>query len=418
VVKNYLTPAMQRGVSAIITVPMAGYVAADKKADGDVNKTPNYLETRFDKSYPKKKGAFVYPPDLTDHAVYQDEFVWWVNREFPESARHGARIFYDLDNEPDLWSNTHSRIHPKPLTYAELVQRTHDYASAIKAVDPDAVIFGFVSYGFNGFRSLQNAPDANGRDFIDFFLDSCRAMQAEEGKRLVDVLDLHWYPEARGGGKRITDRGNSPETVRARVEAPRSLWDPTYVEDSWITNDVLHGPIALIPQLKKQIAEHYPSTKLAFTEYDYGGGDHISGAVAEADVLGIFGEQGVFAATIWGGGPFIEAGFNCYTNFDGHGGHVGDQAVEATSGDVADVSVHAMRYAEDAGRMSVVLINRADAPRTCDLTVRGFDFASGKTYRVMGASPKIVPADAVKGKNGRASVTLPGLSVSVLILSK
>ena len=55
-------------------------------------------------------------------------------------ASAGAdKIFFDLDNEPDLWSETHKRIHPNKITYAELVQRTTEYASAIKAVQPDAV---------------------------------------------------------------------------------------------------------------------------------------------------------------------------------------------------------------------------------------------------------------------------------------
>ena len=38
-------------------------------------------------------------------------------------------IFYSLDNEPDLWSHTHARIHPKKLTYAEMIARTTEYAA-------------------------------------------------------------------------------------------------------------------------------------------------------------------------------------------------------------------------------------------------------------------------------------------------
>ena len=40
---------------------------------------------------------------------------------------------------------------------------------------------------------------------------------------LVDVLDLHWYPEATGDGHRIIDEGVSPGEVYARLQAPRSL---------------------------------------------------------------------------------------------------------------------------------------------------------------------------------------------------
>ena len=83
------------------------------------------------------------------------------------------------------------------------------------------------------------------------------------------------------------------------MQAPRSLWDPTYVEKSWITKQSTHGPIRLLPRLQEKIDKHYPGTRLAITEYNYGGGADISGAIAQADVLGIFGREGVFAAALW-----------------------------------------------------------------------------------------------------------------------
>ena len=115
----------------------------------------------------------------------------------------------------------------------------------------------------------------------------------------MDVLDLHWYPEARGGGVRITEANNAAAVAAARVQAPRSLWDPAYGENSWISIDARVGAIRLLPRMREKIAAHYPGTRLAITEYNYGGGDHVSGGVAQADVLGIFGREDVFAATLW-----------------------------------------------------------------------------------------------------------------------
>ena len=63
------------------------------------------------------------------------------------------------------------------------------------------------------------------------------AESTSAGRRLVDVLDLHWYPEARGGGVRITEADASAAVAAARVQAPRSLWDPGYAETSWISVD-------------------------------------------------------------------------------------------------------------------------------------------------------------------------------------
>lgn len=409
-VRRFLSAALAKNHTALITVPMAGYVAADKRGGGDVNQTPDFLNKRFVKSLPCKGSPFIYPPDKSDGLVYQDEFVWWLNREFSADK---DRILYSLDNEPDLWDSTHPRLRTKKLTYAELVNRTIDTATAIKAVEPQAILFGFVSYGYAGFTTLQQAPDSEGRDFTDFFLDQMRLAEKTAGRRLVDALDLHWYPEATGGGKRITEKGDA-STARARVQAPRSLWDPTYKEESWITR-ATGGPITLLPNLLAKIERHYPGTKLSFSEYDYGGGEHISGAVAQADLLGILGEHGIYAAALWGGGPFQYAAFDSFLNCDGTGGCYGDLALKTTTSDTEDVVIHASRFKADPNRLSLVLINRSESSRSCLLTVLGFDWAGGEAYRITAASPMIKPASRLNA-NGRFD--LPAMSVTTVLASK
>jgi hypothetical protein len=192
-VRPYVARAHAAGASIVVTVPIAGYVSADKAGGGDVNQTPNWLETRFHESRAAKGRGYSYPPDTGDRTVYQDEFVAWLE-SVSDARRDPARtIFYSLDNEPDLWLYTHPRIRPGgAVSYAELVERTTAYASAVKAVAPGALVFGPVSYGWSGFVNLQGAPDAGGRDFLDFYLDSMRGAEGRTGRRLVDVLDLHW----------------------------------------------------------------------------------------------------------------------------------------------------------------------------------------------------------------------------------
>lgn len=413
VARGFAEQALSRGKSVLITVQMAGHVAADKAGDGDVNKTPDYLDKRFVKSYPKKNAPFAYPPDLTDNAVYIDEFAWWLANQFPDAK---GRLFFSLDNEPDIWSGTHARIRPQKLTYKEMVDLTTAYASAIKDAVPEALIFGFASYGYAGYMHLQDAPDAGGRDFIEFFLAEMKQAEQKAGRRLLDVMDLHWYPEARGGGQRICFGGTgTAETIRARVQAPRSLWDESYTEDSWISKDVIHGPVNLLPRIQDKIEKNYPGTKLAIMEYDYGGGEHISGAVAQADALGIFGEKGVFAAALWGGGPFNYAAFDSFLNYDGAGGHFGHTAIASSSSNVQDVSVHASRASGDASRLVLVLVNRAEEDRNCTLSLNGFEAATAQLYRIAGSEAKVKPAGQADVKQ---MITLPAMSVTTMVLQK
>jgi hypothetical protein len=370
-----ITNAKNHNAALLLTVPINGYVAADKNGGGDVrNSGLNYLQTRFRQSKAAKGSAFTLTPNTGDAFVYQDEFVNWVKTTYPYSQQPNTQrpIWFSLDNEPDLWSETHLEVHPDQVTYAEMVSKTTAYAAAIKTVAPNTLVFGPVSYGFNGYVNLQNAPDANNRDFLSFFLRKMQAAETTHGKRLLDVLDLHWYPEALGNGVRITGTETSPQVITARLQAPRSLWDAGYMEDSWIANDWYGGPINLLPRLKNKIATNYPGTRLAFTEYDYGGGQHISGGIAQADVLGIFGRDGVFAATQWplrGGETFVRGAFKMYRAFDGATASFGDTSVRAVTNNKVGSSVYASLDSTNANRLVIVAINKTAGPLTATIVL-------------------------------------------------
>jgi len=418
-----LTNALSHHAAVVLTIPINGYVAADKNGGGDVRRSgPDYLKTRFRPEAAHKGSAFTLTPDPHTAVVYQDEFVHWLKARFPAGfADTRQPIWFSLDNEPDLWSSTHAAVHPKPATYAELVAKTIEYAAAIKAVTPDTKIFGPVNYGWQGFVRLQNAPDAANRDFQEFYLQQMAQAQKKCGQRLLDVLDVHWYPEAQGGGVRITGQENMPQVVAARVAAPRSLWDATYTETSWITRDVLHEPLQLLPRLYAKIEHFYPGTKLAFTEYNYGGGNHISGAIAQADVLGIFGRAGVFAATQWPLAQheeFIAAAFASYRNFDGKDGCFGDTAVWAQTGDAGATSIYASVDAANPHRMVFVLLNKTDRPIPAQVRIEhGGPFTRGNVFALTaaGAAPK--PAGVITVTAGAFEYKLPVWSVCTFELS-
>ena len=410
--------------SIVVTVPIAGYVSADKAGGGDVNQTPNWLETRFLESRAAKGRGYSYPPDTGDRVVYQDEFVAWLESVSDARRDPSRTIFYSLDNEPDLWSSTHARIRPQgAVTYGELVERTTAFASAIKAAAPAALVFGPVSYGWAGFVNLQGASDARGRDFLDFYLDSMREAEGRTSRRLVDVLDLHWYPEARGGGVRITEASGAADVAAARVQAPRSLWDPGYVETSWISQAAGVGAIRLLPRMREKIAAHYPGTRLAITEYNYGGGEHVSGAIAQADVLGIFGREQVFAATYWDlgtGSRFVDAAFAAYCNYDGALGRFGDTGLAAATSNHETTSVYASVDAGRDERMVIVAINKATTATTADVVVtHTLDLGRGQVFQITAASPAVVRGPALTpAARNLFRLELPASSVTTLVLER
>lgn len=409
----FMEDAQKNGAAVLLTVPTMGYVSADKGPAGDVADTPNYLSTRFDRSLATKGKPFVYPPDLKDHTVYQDEFVHWIeSRKSPATP-----VWFSLDNEPDLWGSTHVRVWKKTPTYAQIVANNVEFASAIKAQAPKALVFGPANFGWSGFRSFAGAPDANGRDFTDFYLASMREAGEKAGKRLLDVFDIHWYPEAKGAGERVAFGGDKPGTAEARIQSPRSLWDPTYVEDSWIEDTNGHKPIMLLPDTMARIAKNYPGTKLGITEYNYGGGKTVSGMLAEADVLGIFGREGVFAACVFTMGKDDVgqlAAFKAFRDYDGKGSAFGDVGLGVSGTQAAEESVYASRI---AGKIVLVAINKTASPRSFQIAVPGLKRAEARGYGRSAGHLDTPVSTPVRAADGKVSLTAEPLSVVTVELS-
>lgn len=416
--RTFIQAAIAGGAIPLVTIPIAGYVSADKWGDGDVRNYPNFLNTRFKISVPAKpNSAFIYPPLTTDAYVYQDECVSYLK----QFAQPNFPIMFSLDNEPDLWSSTHNEIHPVAVTYAEIIQRNIDYATAIKNVYPTTTIFGPVNYGYYGFMTLQGASDQNGRNFIDAYLDGMKAASTQAGKRLVDVLDVHWYPEAQGDNTRITTDGDTPNISTARIQSTRSLWDNKYVESSWITSSNGGNPIQLIPMIQDRIKKHYSGTKLSFTEYNYGGGNVISGAIAQADVLGLFGRNGVFAAANWGigaGDLAMLAGFKAFTNYDRAGARFGNQGVFVTGEVASDNSVYAAMDTVNTDRLTIVVINKTEGISPFVFGTEGYRIKRARVFTITEDNYAVpVSGTVALAKTGGLKYEAPPYSISTIELT-
>ncbi len=422
-VTQFVDKNRKEGLESIVTLQMAGFVAADK--NGSVKEEETAPSRRWKEVAFRKKGALATNPNPDDNAVYMDEFVNFLVKTYGLSSKGGVR-FYCLDNEPALWPSTHPRIHPKKTGYYELVNLTEACAANVLKADPGAILFGPVLYGWQAFRSLQEAPEfqevnAQFGSFVGFYLDQMKSLEARHKKRLLHVLDLHWYPEAQGGGKRITLNDSSDESIEARVQAPRSLWDPNYVEDSWITKHSTQGPIRLIPWVKENIEKYYPGTKMGFTEYDYGAGDHVSGGLAQADVLGIFGREGVFAANYWGEmKSYNRAAFRIFRNYDGEGAAFGDTALSAAVEDVAQASVYASTNKKIPGTLWVLVLHK-NLKEKVKAKVRVKDGGNYATYESYGFDRNHAEIRPLKGgtvKDNRFEADLPPLSATLFVLKR
>ncbi len=431
-VRSFVAGDHGLSMASIMTIQLQGLVSADESGPVDVSNPPDL--TRFKQVINKKStvtpAPFTTTPDNTDAYVFMDEFLWAMDQKLPGIFASNASLptFVSLDNEPELWNSTHLEVQGfNPVTSDNYIAKTISLTKALKDQFPNVMIFGPVHYGFEGIYSWQGelSPTPDGANwFPDKYLPAIKTASDAYGKPLVDVYDFHWYSEATDGSTRVTNMTSSNLTaaqVQAIVQSPRSLWDPTYSENSWITNDVLGEPIKLLPRLQAKINAEFPGTKLSITEYENGGDNHIAGTIAQTDNLGIFGNQGVFAATLWplGNVPYILAGFRAFRGFDGSTGSFGDTSLQATSSKVQNVVVYASSDSTHPGRIVFVAINRFTSSQVTAIngvTLSGTAFV----YQMTAASaqgqnpihPLLVQQTPVNGSS--LTITLPALSISTI----
>ncbi len=381
----------------VTTIQMAGYVAAD--GGGEVTESEIAPSSRWVEVKPAKGSAFSLTPDKTDGVVYMDEYVNYLVEHLGDASTAMGYQAYNLDNEPSLWSSTHALMHPEKVTCEEIVTKSVNYAAAIKAVDPKAEIFGLALYGFPAYLNFNNAPDWEEHSaeydwFLSYYLDEMAKAEQTHGKRLVDVIDVHYYSEAKGEC-RVTECEDPTHTacIEARVQAARSLWDPTYLEKSWLT-DNMPEYFPIFPRIHESISTYYPDTKLALTEYNLGGGNQISGAVAQADLLGVFAQNGVYVSNLWALNKDFSyqlSAIDLYTNYDGNGSAFGDTLLTASTSDIAKGTVYASINGTDESRMTMVLTNKSlTETQNAHITLNSdTSYSSAKIWGITGDSSDI-----------------------------
>ncbi len=405
---EFITQGKRTGTGSIITLPMSGWVAKNPGQPGNTTTYPcsfdtrkyNYVPQPFPNGRPAadpddpnrshcgsgitayQNGRPIYyqgnDPHDTSIAIDTPFVMNWINHltQTHGTAANGGVKYYGLDNEPDIWFETHRDVYPVAWKYDEFRDLTYRYAAALKAADPSAktlgpVVMGWTYYwhgSWDGQRQDWATPDDRdahgGTPFAPWYLQQMAAYEQQHGVRLLDYLDLHFYPQ---NGVDLRDAGDA-NLQALRLRSTRALWDPTYVDESWIAQAGPDGGIVrLIPRMREWVAQNYPGTKLAITEYNWGALDHINGALAQADILGIFGRESLDLATLFDtpygdGGNFTPTSpaafaFRMYRNYDGQHSKFGDVSVQATSSNQEKLSIYAAERSSD-NAITLLVINK------------------------------------------------------------
>lgn len=346
--------------SKYVTLQMMGKVAADN--DGDILSSQN--QNRWNDISFSKTDSYMSQPDISDSTVYIDEYVSYLVNRYGYAVDGGINGYF-LDNEPENWAERFPAAITEMITADELIEKSAQLSAAVKRIDPTALVYGPSISGIEAFTNLKNPDDwANhSREyswFIDYYLMKMNEASRLSGTRLLDVLDVHYHTETTNGLFEQVIDGTDAFSNNTRMQAPRIFWDSTYFENSTIAF-LNHQHIPLIPTLEASINMYYPGTKLSFSEYNFGAGNHISGGIATADTLGIFAEFGVHMACLKTNTENIDyhkAAINIYTNYDGMGSRFGDTIVKSDNGGDIMNSVYSAIDGNDTSILKTVLINK------------------------------------------------------------
>jgi hypothetical protein len=421
----------QHGLQSALTLPMLGWVAKDtssvsfpvSKVGAQEKVDPEVPEAGNGKS-PTGRELAAPMPTRTSEPAPPEFIAEWVRAIRKKDAERGRSVqMYFLDNEPMLWNSTHRDVHPEPTTYDELLERTLSYGTAVRQADPEAVIAGPTEWGWTGyFRSAADVAPGMEKDgdrkkhgnvpLLPWYLKKLREHEKKTGTRILDVVDVHFYPQADGVSP---DKGEKtdPETSALRLRSTRALWDPNYKDESWIGE-----PVRLIPRLKKMVEENYPGRGIAIGEYNFGAAQHMSGGLAQAEVLGRFAEGGVTAAYYFTYPPQRSPAwwaFRAYRNFDGEGGRFQDVYVPSKAEE--GTSLFASRSADGRRMVAIALNVSPETARDARVELKGCGaLQAAKVMTYAGEATGFAEQQARSMGAGGVGAQLPPYSITVLDL--
>ncbi|HEY3331418.1 MAG TPA: glycoside hydrolase family 44 protein [Capsulimonadaceae bacterium] len=435
---KFVASTRVHGAHAMLTIPTIGWVAklgphGEKLSSFSVHKYG--AQQRTDTHMPDagngltKDGDEIHANNPNDAHVPADEAYQanWIKHLTQKwgKAKQGGVWCYLLDNEPGLWHVTHRDVHPNGATMSEVRDRMIAYGAMIKAQDPSALVAGPEEWSYTG--ALQSGADAlyakshwwgrnkdrnshGGMDYYPWLLTQMAHEEQRSRRRLLDILTVHYYPQ---GGEYGDDLSEAVQLKRNR--STRSLWDPDYVDESWVKDKV-----RLIPRMKEWVAKYYPGTLTGITEYNWGAENDANGATAQADLLGIFGRQGLFLANRWVVPPASSptyAAMKLFRNYDNKRSAFGDISVADSAPDPDTVSSFAAVRSRD-GALTVVVINKAlHSPSTVAISIAGYPSSTEATAWQVGSGKGIKRLANVSARGGRITTTLPPKSVTLFVLA-
>ena len=234
-----------------------------------------------------------WPPDSTVGIL--DQWFGDTGLGFEEERFQ----YWNMDNEVEIWNNTHDDVMPTAISAEAYMQRFFDVAKKARAKFPEIKIVGPVPCNeWFWYNWSDGKVDYNGSSYpwLEYFILRIAEEQDAAGIHLLDVLDVHFYPSESNADEIVQlhriwfdEAYDYPGANGVKVTDP-SGWNNN------ITNEYIFGRCGA--WLEQYIgADHGVTFSVSETGLNTDDPDVV--AVWYASNLGVFADNGIEFFTPW-----------------------------------------------------------------------------------------------------------------------
>ena len=330
--------------------------------------------------------------------------------------------YWNMDNEPEIWSGTHDDVCPVQPPVETFMQAYFDVAKKARALYPDIKLVGPVPCNEWQWYNWDNQRIQLGQNYyvwLEYFIKRIGEEQQDSGVRLLDVLDIHFYPYE-----------TSPSDI---VQLHRVWFDTTYDYpgangvkrlgqwgwDNSITREYIFTRCR--DWLDQYIGPDHGVT-FGVTEMGIKGDNPNVTAVWYASTLGVFADEGVELFTPWTWKVGMWEVLHLFSRYSQPIRILSESSNEETVSAYASIS-------DNMDAVTLILVCRS-LNQTIDVsaTVQNFQLEDGSydtlslynlpyTETFRSEQNNALKAGSQSVENGVMNMSLPPLSVTAVLLT-
>ena len=328
--------------------------------------------------------------------------------------------YWNMDNEPEIWSGTHDDIMPTQLAASAFMDKYFAVAKKARALYPGIKLCGPVTANeWQWYKWASETLNINGKyySWLEYFIKRVADEQKATGIKLLDVLDIHWYP------------GESADADVLQLH--RIFYDKTYdypganglksINGGW---DNTQTREYIFQRINDWLTLYFGANHgitIGLSESGINSVNANTNSVLYASMLGTFANNGVELFTPWTWNTGMWETLHLFSRY------AKNQSIMSTSSLENTVSGYTT-VTNNADSMTVMLVNR-DLSSTYKVTVNlsGFSVANG-TYNTLqlAALPtgetfvshtsNALKKNTIAVSGNSFSIVLPAVSTTAVIL--